>query len=76
MLIGTRRHEFYNGMLIITGLVSPPPECWEYQPEFYKTQRRISLKTITKQQIADFFSLVPGTKTFEELMEVCKKQRW
>ena len=54
MEIGTRRHEFYNGMVFITGLVSPLPECWEYEPEVYKTIRKISLKHITKQEIAEF----------------------
>ena len=76
MEIGTRRHEFYNGMVFITGLVSLLPECWEYEPEAYKTIRKISLKPITKQEIADFFSRRPGTKTFKEFMEIQKNSKW
>ena len=76
MQIGTRRHELYNGMLFITGLVSPLPECWEREPEVYKTVRKISLKSVTKQEIADFFSLRPGTKTFKEFMEIQKNSKW
>ena len=75
MEIGTRRHEFYNGMVFITGLVSPLPECWEYEQEVYKTIRKISLKH-TKQEIADFFSRRPGTKTFKGFMEIQKNSKW
>ena len=69
MEIGIRRHEFYNGMVFITSLVSPLPEV-------YKTIRKISLKPITKQEIADFFSRRPGTKTFKEFMEIQRNSKW
>ena len=65
MDIGTRRHEFYNGMVFITRLVSPLPECWEYEPEVYKTIRKISLNPITKYEIADFFSRRPSRSSWK-----------
>ena len=67
MEIGTRRHEFYNGILFIS-LVSPlPEEDWDATP--LKPIKRIKFTPLTGQQIADFFSLSPGTKTFKEFIQ-------
>ena len=67
MEIQTRRHEFYNGILFIS-LVSPPPECWD-PPALLQYVKQITFSPLTGQQIADFFSLTPGTKTFQDFIK-------
>ena len=68
MEIGTRRHEFYNGILFIS-LVSPLPETdWDATP--LRPIKWNKFTPLTQQQIADFFSLLPGTKTFKEFIQV------
>ena len=65
--IQTRRHEFYNGVLFIS-LASPPQECWD-PPSLLRPVKQMQISPLTGQQIADFFSLKPGTKTFQEFIK-------
>ena len=65
ILIRSRRHELYNGILF-SSLVSPPQEVWDEEP------RRVvnaNLTQVTLQEIADFFSLKPGTKSFKQFIK-------
>ena len=65
ILISTRRHEIYNGILF-SSLVSPPQEVWDEEP------RRVvnaNLTQVTLQEIADFFSLKAGSISFKQFIK-------